>query len=222
MNTLNIYDLSYKYPKSNKDVLKNISATFEQGKIHAIMGKSGSGKTTLLSLISGLATFEKGDIMLGEKSIRSINKDKYRSELVGVIFQSYNLIPSMTALENVKLALDISKRNGKNKNEALKLLESVGIDETSAKRKVLKLSGGEQQRVSIARAISNNPGVIIADEPTGNLDEENEANIMQILKRIAKEQNKTVIIVTHSSSVAQYADELYGITKGKLNYVKSS
>ncbi len=220
MIALQLKDVSYKYPKTERKVLKSINVSFENSKIYVIMGKSGSGKTTLLSLLSGLENPTIGDILLEDKSIKTMNKDLYRSDKVGVIFQAYNLIPSMTAIENVKLALNISKSKNNSKKYAYELLEKVGIDKSTADRKVLKLSGGEQQRVSIARAISNNPSIIIADEPTGNLDEENEEIIMNILSSIAKKDNKCVIIVSHSSTVANYADELWGLSKGQINYIK--
>lgn len=185
------------------------------------MGKSGSGKSTVLSLISGLDIPSGGEILFEGKSLRQLDRDVYRARNIGVIFQSYNLLTNATALENIVLSMNISGSREKNKKQyALKLLERVGIDEETANRKILKLSGGEQQRVGIAHAISHNPQIVIADEPTGNSDGDTEENIMGILQRLAHEENKCVIVVTHSKQVSKYADELWGLNQGNLIFVK--
>lgn len=213
MNILELKEVSYQYGGTKKNVISNLSYNFERGTLYVIMGKSGSGKTTLLSLISGLDLPTGGDILYNGESIRKLNRDDYRAKGIGVIFQGYNLLTNATVLENILLSMNISSfksmDSDKNKKRiALRLLQRVGIDEEKAKRKILKLSGGEQQRIGIARALSHNPDIIIADEPTGNLDGETEENIMDIFKELAYNQNKCVILVTHSKSVASYADEL--------------
>jgi len=185
--------------------------------MYAIMGKSGAGKTTLLSLISGLDICKDGEVLFNGQDIKEINRDRYRSQSIGVVFQSYNLLTNATALENIVLSMSISREKTKDKSSAAyALLEKVGINLEAAKRSTLKLSGGEQQRVSIARAISHNPDIVIADEPTGNLDDETEKSIMDILSKIAKQDNKCVIIVTHSKKVAGYADTIFSISNNGL------
>jgi len=212
----------FKYEKSSKKVLNNVSVDFEQGKLYVIMGKSGAGKSTLLALLSGLDVCSSGEILYQGKNLSEMNRDTYRAKNIGIVFQSYNLLINATAVDNVVLSMDISGKNMKGtKNTAYDILQSMGIDKQMANRKVLKLSGGEQQRVAIASAIAHNPDIIIADEPTGNLDGDTEIEIMNILLNLAHEQNKCVIIVTHSKGVAEYADELRGLVKGNLNFIKN-
>lgn len=223
MSILKLDNIYYQYAGTNKNVLKNIKFDFECGNLYAIMGKSGSGKTTLLSVISGLDLVTDGEILWNGKDIKSLNRDDYRAKGIGVIFQGYNLLTNATALENIILSMNISASKEKNKKQyALDVLSKVGIDEEKANRKILKLSGGEQQRVGIARALSHNPDIIIADEPTGNLDNDTENDIMEILKELAHDQHKCVIVVTHSKNVASYADKLLGLTAGNLTVVKNN
>ena len=212
MSVFKIEDLCYSYDNGKKLVLDNINYKFEKGKTYAIIGKSGTGKTTLLSLMSGLDIPRSGKISYNDINITKINENKYRSNHIGVIFQSLNLLPHLTALENVELSMDISDVKIKNKKEhALKMLAKVGLDETLANRRVLRLSGGEQQRVAIARTLSYNPDVILADEPTGNLDAVNEKQVMSIFKDLAKKDNKCVIIVTHSDNISTEVDTVYNL-----------
>lgn len=212
MSVFKIEDLSYSYDNGKKLVLDKINYEFEKGKTYAIVGKSGTGKTTLLSLMSGLDVPMSGKILYNGIDISKINENKYRSNNVGVIFQSLNLLPHLTALENVELSMDISDIKIKNKKDhALKMLEKVGIDEDKANRRVLRLSGGEQQRVAIARTLSYNPDVILADEPTGNLDAVNEKQVVDIFKELAEKDNKCVIIVTHSDNISQNVDVVYNL-----------
>lgn len=207
-------NLCYSYDNGETKVLSNINYEFSKGKTYAIVGKSGSGKTTLLSLLSGLEKAKEGKILFNGRDVAKLNRDEYRSRNIGVVFQSFNLLPYMTALENVVLSMDISGIKIKNKKEkALEILSNVNLTEAKAKRRVLKLSGGEQQRVAIARALSYNPEIILADEPTGNLDGVNEEEVMKILKDLAKNENKCVIIVTHSPAVAKSVDIVYNLTK---------
>ena len=220
MKCLELIDVTYRYEGSTETVLKKVNASFESGKVYTIIGQSGAGKSTLLSLISGLDTCKDGDIYYNGKNLREIDRDEYRSKNIGVIFQSYNLLLNSTAVYNITLSMNISENEIKErrakKETAYALLDKVGIDRETADRKILKLSGGEQQRVGIARALSHNPDVIIADEPTGNLDAETEKAVLEILSRLAHEDNKCVIIVTHSENVTAIADEIIGIRAGRL------
>lgn len=205
MEILKLENLSFSYGK--KQVLSNVNYTFETGKIYAVVGKSGAGKTTLLSVISGLAEPGSGTIYCKGEDLSKMDKYEYRSKNIGVIFQSFNLMTKLTAVENVELSMEISGgKQSDSKAKAYALLEQVGLDRDEADRRVLKLSGGQQQRVAIARALSYGPDIILADEPTGNLDEETQAEIMDILQGLARD-GKCVIIVTHSSYVASRADE---------------
>ena len=215
---LSIQNASYRYSDAEKDeyALKDVSYDFEKGKIYAIRGRSGTGKTTLLSLISGLERCTEGKIMFDGKDLKDINLDYYRSHEIGIVFQSYNLLPFMTASENIILSMDASGIKIDNKKEAaLKLMKSVGLKETYANRKVLRISGGEQQRVAIARSLSYNPKMIVADEPTGNLDKQTEKDILDIFKKLAHEDGKCVIIVTHSPNVCAEVDKVYDLKKVK-------
>lgn len=213
---LKIEKVSYRYRDALEDeyVLKDINYTFETGKVYAIKGKSGSGKTTLLSLLSGLENNYEGSIKFDGKELRSLDLDDYRSRDIGIVFQSYNLLPSLTALENIILSMNISKVKVESKEQkAIELMKSVGLRESQKDRRVLKLSGGEQQRVAIARSLSYQPKMILADEPTGNLDKETENEILKILKNLAKKEKKCVIIVTHSENVCSQADVVYELKK---------
>lgn len=214
---LSLIDVSYNYEGTTKKVLKNITAEFEVGKLYAIVGKSGSGKTTMLSLMAGLDKVKEGEILYKGQNLSKVDLDKYRAESIGVVFQSYNLLTNATALENIILSMNISgvKCDDK-KSKSLELLHSIGIDGETAERKILKLSGGEQQRVGIARALAHNPDIIIADEPTGNLDKETERDIMTILSDLAHKEKKCVILVTHSQKVASYADVVFKMSNGVI------
>lgn len=216
MSILKLENVGYRYKDAPKDcyVFKDINYEFEQGKMYAIKGKSGSGKTTLLSLITGLEKCTDGNVLYDGKDLKKMNLDKYRNTDIGIVFQSYNLLPGLTAMENIILSMDISKVKVKNKRQkALELMKSVGLSEEHAKRKILKLSGGEQQRIAIARSLSYNPKIIIADEPTGNLDKDTENEILKIFKHLAKQENKCVIIVTHSQNVCENVDTVYELNK---------
>ena len=217
MSILTLNDVSYKYEGTSKNVLKNLSVSFEAGKVYSIIGKSGAGKSTLLSLISGLDICSKGIITYKGINIKELNRDDYRAKNVGVIFQGFNLLLNLTGIENIVLSMNISKSKEKTKKEyAISLLEKVGIDLETANRKVLKMSGGEQQRVGIARALAHNPDIVIADEPTGNLDAKTEDDILKILKSLAHNEGKCVIIVTHSEKISKNTDEIIRIDKGQL------
>ena len=221
MSILQMEQVSYQYAGSKKKVLKKINMAFEPGKLYVVVGRSGAGKSTLLALLSGLDLCTEGSMYYEGQDMKVLDRDAYRAKGIGVIFQGYNLLTNATALENIVLSMNISGSREKDKREyALKLLEKVGIDRDTAVRKVLKLSGGEQQRVGIARAIAHEPAIIIADEPTGNLDGDTEKNIMEILCSLAHDQGKCVIVVTHSKAVSKYADELWGLNAGNLVFLK--
>ena len=214
---LKLDNVSYRYDDAEAYdyVLKDINYSFETGKVYAIKGKSGSGKTTLLSLLSGLENNYEGSIEFAGKELKNIDLDNYRSRDIGIVFQSYNLLPHLTAIENIILSMNVSNLNIANKEEqAISLMEKVGLTKNQKDRRVLKLSGGEQQRVAIARSLSYNPLMILADEPTGNLDKETENEILKIFKNLAKE-DKCIIIVTHSENVCDQADIVYELVKNK-------
>ena len=214
MNTLKVEGVSYSYANASgeQQVLKDVSVEFKTGKMYAIVGESGSGKTTFLSLISALDKLQEGDIEYNGKSLRKIGGSEFRLKYVNIVFQSYNLIKYMMAKENVEIAIDFDNR----KVDANKYLKQVGLSEEEGNRLINKLSGGQQQRVAIARAIASNSPIIVADEPTGNLDEDTEEKIIDIFRDLAHREKKIVIIVTHSKKVAEHADKILKLRKGKL------
>lgn len=213
MSILALNNINFSYGRT--PVLKGVSLEFEKGKLYCIIGKSGAGKTTLLSILSGLATPQGGTISYNGEDISRMDKYKFRSKYIGVIFQNYNLITKFTALENVMLSMDIAGVKGSSKEKqqkALDLLLSVGLDTDEANRRVLHLSGGQQQRVAIARALSYDADIILADEPTGNLDSDTEREIMVIFRSLA-ENGKCVILVSHSPTVANLCDTKFELKK---------
>ena len=207
---IEVRDLYFTYPDgdSRKVILNHVNVSFEKGKFYTILGESGSGKTTFLSLIAALDKPEGGEILYEGESIETIGYERYRRNNIGIVFQSYNLIPYMNALENVMVAMSITdnKMDKELKAKALEILSSVGIDGSKATRRINRLSGGEQQRVAIARAISTNVDVIIADEPTGNLDSKTSDTIIELFKELAHKRNKCIIMVTHAQKVADQSD----------------
>ena len=214
-NVLKVENLEYSYRNASGEqkVLKGIDAEFKAGKMYAIVGESGSGKTTFLSLLSALDKIQDGDITYNGKSVRKIGGSEFRLKYVNIVFQSYNLIKYMTARENVQVAIDFDKR----KVSPDKYLEQVGLTTEEGGRLINKLSGGQQQRVAIARAIASNSPIIVADEPTGNLDEDTEEKIIEIFRELAHKDGKIVIIVTHSKRVAEHADKVLHLRRGKLS-----
>ena len=224
MNFLDIKNLSYFFQDgdSQRYILDNISASFEKGTFYTILGESGSGKTTLLSLLAALDKPQDGEILIEGKDISSIGFEAFRRNKVGIIFQSYNLIRYMTAVENVLVAMSITQNElpPNHKEVAYNLLDYIGISKEKADRTVNKLSGGEQQRVAIARALATNVDLILADEPTGNLNEEMEAEIVEIFKKLAHEHKKCVIVVTHSIAIAAQSDICFRLNKGKIEQVQ--
>ncbi len=206
MSVLELQEVAYSYDKKKK-VLKGIDVQMETGKMYAILGPSGCGKTTLLSLLGGLDSPTNGKILFNGTDIEQTGLGRHRKKHVSFIFQSYNLIDYMTPQENVRLTA---------KKPALPFLERLGLTKEESKRNVLKLSGGQQQRVAIARALASEAPVILADEPTGNLDEDTAQEITEILKESAHEQDKCVIVVTHSGELAKQADVVFRLKKGTL------
>jgi putative ABC transport system ATP-binding protein len=203
-------NLSYWYQTEQEALYQEVNLSFEKGKMYAILGASGSGKTTFLSLISGLDTPKKGTVYFNDEPLNKIGLRNYRKKDVSIIFQSYNLLPYLSALDNVLAAMEISKtKKGDYKKIALESLARVGIDEEMAQKRVTHLSGGQQQRVAIVRAICCDHDLIVADEPTGNLDEATSQEIVQLFQEIAHEQNRCIIIVTHETEVARSCDEIY-------------
>ena len=206
MFTLELKNVSYAYEKG-KAVLQNISGSLETGKMYAILGPSGSGKTTLLSLLGGLDVPTQGSVLFDGGDITAKGLEHHRKNHISLIFQSYNLIDYMTPLENVRLTAKL---------DAAPILERLGLTKDEAQRNVLKLSGGQQQRVAIARALASDAPVILADEPTGNLDADTAEEITAILKESAHGFGKCVVVVTHSAVVANQADVVLEIKRGHL------
>lgn len=217
--TLRTHNIGYWYTNNPDDYLfKNVNLTFEKGKVYSILGQSGSGKTTFLSLLAGLDSPKAGEIYLEDNDINKSGLTNYRKNSVSTIFQAYNLMTYMTARQNVQTALEISNKPVDNA-KIEELFELVGIPKEMIDKPVLQLSGGQQQRVAIVRALATEHDLIIADEPTGNLDEETTQDIVNIFKDIAHKQNKTVIIVTHETAVAQETDVTFELKKKQFTEV---
>ena len=206
MPTLELKNVSYAYEKG-KAVLQNVSGSLETGKMYAILGPSGSGKTTLLSLLGGLDVPTQGSVLFDGEDIAAKGLEHHRRNHISLIFQSYNLIDYMTPVENVRLTAKL---------DASPILERLGLEQDEITRNVLKLSGGQQQRVAIARALASDAPVILADEPTGNLDADTAEEITAILKESAHTFGKCVVVVTHSGEVAKQADVVLEIKRGHL------
>ncbi len=206
MPTLELKNVSYAYEKG-KAVLQNVSGSLETGKMYAILGPSGSGKTTLLSLLGGLDVPTQGSVLFDGEDIAAKGLEHHRRNHISLIFQSYNLIDYMTPVENVRLTAKL---------DAAPILERLGLEQDEITRNVLKLSGGQQQRVAIARALASDAPVILADEPTGNLDADTAEEITAILKESAHAFGKCVVVVTHDREVARQADVVLEIKRGHL------
>lgn len=206
MSILALNKVNYSYTNGKK-ILNNISMEFEKGKFYTILGVSGSGKTTLLSLLAGLDKPQSGKILYNNQDIREKGYENHRKNNVSLIFQNYNLIDYMTPLENLKIV---------NPKADKTILNELGLKDDEIKRNVLKLSGGQQQRVAIARTLVANSPVILADEPTGNLDSDTEEEIIEILKTSAHKHGKCVIVVTHSKDLASKSDVILELKDKKL------
>ena len=217
MAELILKEVFYRYPGTKTDVLKGVDAVFPEGTVTAVMGRSGAGKSTMLYLLAGLDVPTGGSILYNGRELKRSMLDGYRRTEVATIAQNYLLFPTRTALENVLYPLELAKvEKTAALQEAKRHLESVGIPEELHHRLPSKLSGGAQQRVAIARALASHSNVIAADEPTGNLDEENADAVMTLLKKLAHEEGKTVIVVTHDRLLAEEADRCYRIKRGKI------
>ena len=219
MGILDVKNVSYEYRNKYRTVkaVNGIDYSFDAGKFYAIVGASGCGKTTFLSLLAGLDVPTGGDVIYASGSTKSIDRDDLRRDDVAVIYQSFNLFPLLTVLENVMYPLSLHKTPKKEARQIAKeKLAAVGLTPEFHKRFPSMLSGGEQQRVAIARSLAAGGSVILADEPTGNLDAENSRNIIDILKRLAHGENYCVIVVTHDSAVASCADEVIKLRDGKI------
>ena len=211
MSLLSMNKVSYQYKEARQSVLSQIDQEFEAGKFYAIIGKSGSGKSTLLSLLAALDNPTSGKILFEGEDIQEKGDSYHRKHHISLVFQNYNLIDYLTPLENIRLV---------NPEATKEILLQLGLEESHVNRNVLKLSGGQQQRVAIARALVSEAPIILADEPTGNLDEQTAGEIIDVLKSLAKERNKCVIVVTHSKEVANAADTILELRETKLHEVK--
>ena len=213
MDILEIKNVTYNYSNSSELVLSNVNQKFEIGKFYAIIGKSGAGKSTLLSLLAGLDKPQNGQILFRGNDIEKDGYSNHRKNNISLVFQNYNLIDYLTPIENVRLV---------NKNASETILFELGLDKSQINRNVMKLSGGQQQRVAIARALVSEAPIILADEPTGNLDVDTASEIIEILKKLAKERNKCVIVVTHSKEVANSADIILELRDRKLKKINKN
>ena len=218
MAELTLHRVSYRYPRAARDALQGVECRFRAGEVAAVVGPSGSGKTTLLSIMAGLDRPSGGEVLVDGKKLSEMNLDAYRRQYVSVIFQAFHLFPLLTVLENVCFPMELLGAGEKDAREqARRNLELVGIAEEKHRRYPSQLSGGEQQRVAIARALSSGAGILLADEPTGNLDGENSRNIVDILTRLAHEGGYCVVIVTHDPAIAEAADAVYTVADGELS-----
>ena len=217
MKGLKLNDVSYRYGKAARNALDGVSCEFRAGEVAAVVGPSGSGKTTLLSIMAGLDRPAHGEVYLGDRELGGMDMDEYRRRYVSVIFQAFHLFPLLTVLENVCFPMELNGVSEPEARERARLeLERVGIAAEKHRRYPSQLSGGEQQRVAISRALSSGAQILLADEPTGNLDGENSRNIVDILTRLAHEDGYCVVIVTHDPAVAEAADTVYTMTDGVL------
>lgn len=219
MSILTADRVAYTYRTRYQTVhaLNGVSCSFDTGKTYAIVGRSGSGKTTLLSLLAGLDLPESGEVLFEGASTAKLDRDQYRRQDVAVVYQAFNLFPLLNALENVTYPMELAGKKPKEAREkAARLLELVGLPETVGKQFPKMMSGGEQQRVAIARALASDAKVILADEPTGNLDSENSRNIIDILLRLAHEEDRCVILITHDNDIAAQADHILHLKDGVL------
>ena len=223
MELLSAKDLSFSYQNKYQTVeaVRHVNCSFAAGKCYAIVGKSGSGKTTLLSLLAGLEQPSGGEVVFRGKAISELNRNAYRRDHAAVIYQSYNLFPLLTVMENTVYSMKLKGVKGDEaRQKAETVLEAVGIKKEQYKRFPPQLSGGEQQRVAIARALAAGNELILADEPTGNLDVANSAQVVSMLMRLAHEEDRCVVIITHDLELAEQMDEIYMMVDGQLERKK--
>lgn len=219
MRMIEVKNVSFSYKSKYQvvEALKNVSCTFESGKIYAIHGESGSGKSTLLSLLAGLDVADEGSILIDGKDLSGMDKDEYRKNQVSVIYQEFHLFPLLNALENIMYPLEMKGISAKKAKEiAMKHLEEVGLSGRIAVQYPKMMSGGQQQRVAIARAIAGGGNIVLADEPTGNLDSENEEHIVRMLKFLAHEKGYLVIVVTHNQEIVKQCDVKIKMKDGRI------
>ena len=221
MSVLTVENVSYRYKNGDRMALNGVNCAFEAGKVTAVVGPSGSGKTTLLSILAGLDRPSAGTVILNGADLASKDLDQYRREDVSVIFQAFQLFPLLTVMENVCYPMElVGVAQKEAKARAGELLAKVGISEEKWKRYPANLSGGEQQRVAIARSMASGAQVLLADEPTGNLDGENSRNVVELLTKLAHEDNYCVVIVTHDPAIAEASDTVYRMADGVLTQEK--
>ncbi len=224
MNILELIDVSYTYDSKDQPIeaVKHVDCSFKQGKVYAIVGKSGSGKSTLLSLLAGLDLPTSGQILFEGRPTSTMDLAKYRRECAPMIYQSFRLLPLLTVSENIPLPMELRKFRGKKaRNRARKLVERVALPESVLDRFPNMLSGGEQQRVGIARALSMDSKLLLADEPTGNLDEENSHNIIDILVSLSHDDGYCIVVATHDLSILPKMDVIYHMNSGVLKLENS-
>ncbi len=220
MSALALDNVTYTYKNALKSAVSGITYAFEEGKVYAVVGPSGSGKSTLLSLLAGLDLPTEGEVSFEGKSLDGLDLDRYRRESISMIFQAFHLFPLLTVMENVCFPMELCGITPKDaRPRAANLLEGVGITKEQMNRFPSKLSGGEQQRVAIARSLASSAKIILGDEPTGNLDSANTQNIIEILCSLAHEKGYCVIIVTHDSEVAEAADVALRMRDGELREI---
>lgn len=218
MPELGLENVSYRYKNADRAAVDDVSCSFRGGEVCAVVGPSGSGKTTLLSIMAGLDKPSAGRVLIDGEDLASMDLDRYRRERVSMIFQAFHLFPLLTVLENVRFPMEL---NGVLEEDAQvrasELLAAVGIEEEMRGRYPANLSGGEQQRVAIARALSSGARVLLADEPTGNLDVANGQRVMELLGKLAHDQKYCVVVVTHNLAIADAADKVWRMTDGALS-----
>ncbi|MFE4668761.1 ABC transporter ATP-binding protein [Streptomyces sp. NPDC056716] len=208
---------TYQSGNSRRTVLKDVNYSFEQGRMYSIVGPSGSGKTTLLSLASGLDSPTGGTVLFKGEDVAEMGLGRYRNRHVATVFQSLNLLTYMTAVQNITSAMEITGVKGVHKRKrAAELLGLLGVEESDQHRRTLQLSGGQQQRVAIARALACEVDILFADEPTGSLDQDTADGIIEVFRKLAHDDGKSVILVTHSRQVADASDEVIRLKRGKL------
>ena len=220
MSILELHGVKYRYVNKYQTVnaLNGVDCAFHEGQLYALVGKSGSGKSTLLSLIAGLMLPTEGEVLFEGKSTASINLNRYRRENAAVIYQSFRLLPLLTVSENVTYPMELRGFKGKAaRDKAADLITRVGLSDNVLNRFPYRLSGGEQQRVAVARAMSMTTKLLLADEPTGNLDTENSQRIIELLLKLAHEDGYCVIVVTHDLDIAAQADKVFRMRDGRLH-----